>query len=58
MPTRVRDLKMGIIELPLTHVLFTHTKEYFIVHVAMCIFLFILEKSLEAKYDLTDILAA
>jgi len=55
MPTRVRDLEIGIMELPLTHVSFTHTKEYFIVHVAMCIFQFILEKSLEARSDLTDI---
>ena len=48
-------LQMGITELPLTHISFTHMKEYFIVHVAMCIFRFILKKSLKARYDLTDI---
>jgi len=52
MPARVRDLEMGIMELSSTHVLFTHTKEYFIIHVAMCVLQFILEKSLEARYDL------
>ena len=57
MPARVRDLEMGIMELPLTHVSFTHMKEYFIIHVVMCIFRFILEKSLEARYDLDRYLA-
>jgi hypothetical protein len=32
---RVRDLEMGFMELPSTHVSFTHIRKYFIIHVAM-----------------------
>jgi len=50
--TRVRDYEIEIMELPPNHASFTRTKEYYIIHAAMCIFQFILEKSLEARYDL------